>query len=77
MIVDGKKIRHGGVAIVKAVNGAGRFLGRVVTAATSNEIPAARQLLLPQELAGKPVLADALHTQTDTARQILYQQGGD
>ncbi len=76
VIVDGKKIRHGGLEIVNAVNAAGRFLGSVVTAAKSNEIPAARQLLLRQDLVGKLVLADALHTQDDTARQILYQQGG-
>jgi len=34
-------------------------------------------LLGKQNLAGKIVLADALHTQEQTARQILYEQGGD
>jgi predicted transposase YbfD/YdcC len=77
VIVDGKKVRHGGVEIVNAVDGAGRFLGSVVTAAKSNEIPAARQLLRPQNLIGKTVIGDALHTQTETAQQILYEQGGD
>ena len=28
-------------------------------------------------LLGKIVVADALHTQTQTAQQILYEQGGD
>jgi hypothetical protein len=77
VILDGKKIRHGGVEIVNAVNATGRFLGSVVTEAKSNEIPAARRLLLQQDLVGKIVLADALHTQAETAQQILHQQGGD
>ena len=77
VIMDGKKVRHGGVEIVNAVNSTGRFLGSVVTEAKSNEIPAGRRLLLPQDLVGKIVLADALHTQDETARQILHQQGGD
>jgi hypothetical protein len=77
IIVDGKKVRHGGVEIVNAVDGAGRFLGSVVTPAKTNEIPAARQLLRPQNLIGKTVIGDALHTQTETAQQILYEQGGD
>ena len=77
VIVDGKKLRHGGQEIVNAVDGTGRFLGSVVTQAKSNEIPAARQVLAPLNLGGKVVLADALHTQDETARQILHQQGGD
>jgi hypothetical protein len=77
VIIDGKKIRHGGVEIVNAVNSAGRYLGSVVTASKSNEIPAGRQLLGSLNLLGKIVLADALHTQDETARQILQEQGGD
>jgi len=77
VIIDGKKVRHGGVEIVNAVNSTGRFLGSVVTESKSNEIPAGRQLLLKVDLVGKIVLADALHTQDETARQILYEQGGD
>jgi predicted transposase YbfD/YdcC len=77
VIVDGKKMRHGGVEMVNAVSGSGRFLGGVITQAKSNEIPAARQVLRQLDLAGKTVLADALHTNVETARQILHQQGGD
>ena len=77
VIIDGKKVRHGGVEIVNAVNSQGRFLGSVVTESKSNEIPAGRHLLQQQDLLGKIVLADALHTQDETARQILYEQGGD
>ena len=77
VIVDGKKLRHGGGEIVNAVDGNGRFLGAEVTQAKSNEIPAARLVLGRLDLNGKVVLADALHTQVQTAQQILHQQGGD
>jgi hypothetical protein len=77
VIIDGKKVRHGGVEIVNAVNSEGRFLGSVMTEAKSNEIPAGRRLLGKLDLVGKIVLADALHTHDETAQQILHQQGGD
>jgi hypothetical protein len=77
VILDGKKVRHGGVEIVNAVDSEGCFLGSVVTESKSNEIPAARQLLPRLDLQGKITLTDALHTQTETARQILYEGGGD
>jgi hypothetical protein len=77
VIFDGKKVRHGGVEIVNAVDSQGRFLGSVVTDSKSNEIPAARQLLRGQDLLDKIAVADAIHTQTETAQQILFEQGGD
>jgi predicted transposase YbfD/YdcC len=77
VILDGKKVRHGGVEIVHAVNSAGRFLGRVITESKSNEIPAGRRLLRQQDLIGRIVLADALHPQDETAQQILHEPGGD
>lgn len=77
VIVDGKKMRHGGVEMVNAVNGAGQYLGGVITHDKSNEIPAARQLLGRLDLSGKTVLCDALHTQVETGQQILFEQGGD
>jgi predicted transposase YbfD/YdcC len=77
VIVDGKQMRHGGVEMVNAVSGAGRFLGGVITQAKSNEIPAARQVLRQLDLTGRTVLVDALHTNVETAQQILYEQGGD
>jgi len=40
VIVDGKKVRHAGVEIVNAADSQGRFLGSMVTARKSNEIPA-------------------------------------
>jgi len=77
VIVDGKKIRHAGLEIVNAVDSQGRFLGSVLTSSKSNEIPAARQLLRQQDLLGKITLTDALHTNEETARQILFEGGGD
>jgi hypothetical protein len=77
VIVDGKKVRHGGVEIVNAVDSTGRFLGSVVTESKSNEIPAARRLLRGLDLLDKITLADAIHTQDETAQQTLYEQGGD
>jgi Transposase DDE domain len=77
VIFDGKKIRHGGVEIVNAVDSQGRFLGSVVTESKSNEIPAARQLLDGQDLLGKIGVGDALHTQTERAQQIVFEKGGD
>jgi predicted transposase YbfD/YdcC len=77
VIIDGKSLRHAGVEIVNAVNSTGRFLGSVITQSKSNEIPAGRQLLLKEDLLGKIIVADALHTQDETARQILHDQGGD
>lgn len=77
VIFDGKKVRHAGVEIVNAVDGQGRFLGSVVTDSKSNEIPAARQLLSGQDLVGKILVADAMHTQNETGQKILFEGGGD
>jgi hypothetical protein len=77
VIIDGKKMRHGGVEMVNAANGAGQYLGGEITQAKSNEIPAARLLLRRVDLRGKIVLSDAAHTQVETGQQILFEQGGD
>ena len=77
VIVDGKKMRHGGVEMVNATNGQGQYLGGVITQTKSNEIPAARQVLSGLDLSGKIVLTDALHTQVETGQLILFEKGGD
>ena len=77
VILDGKEIRHADVASVSAVSGDGRWLGSTLVMEGSNEIPAARELLAKLDVAGKIILADAAHTQVQTVRQILYEQGGD
>jgi predicted transposase YbfD/YdcC len=43
----------------------------------SNEIPAVQRLLRRVELAGSLVTADALNTQTETARIVVQEKGGD
>lgn len=77
VIFDGKKVRHAGVEIVNAVDSQGRFLGSTLTDSKSNEIPAARQLLGEQDLLGKILVADAMHTQDETGQQILFEGGAD
>lgn len=76
VILDGKTLRHAGIETVNAVNGTGRWLGSTLVPTSSNEIPAARVQLAKLDPVGKIVLADAAHTQVETARQILYDQGG-
>jgi hypothetical protein len=77
VIVDGKTLRHAHVELVSAVNGQGRWLGTLPVKEGSNEIPAARQLLAKVPLENKTALADAIHTQVETAQQILFERGGD
>lgn len=77
VIVDGKTLRHAHVELVSAVNGEGRWLGSSIVPSESNEIPAARELLAKVPVQNKTTLADALHTQIDTAQQILFEEGGD
>lgn len=77
VIFDGKKVRHAGVEIVNAVDSQGRFFGSVITDSKSNEIPAGRRLLEGQELRGKIVVADAMHTQDETGQLILFEKGAD
>jgi predicted transposase YbfD/YdcC len=43
----------------------------------SNEIPAVQAVLRRVDLDGSLVTADALNTQTETARIIVQEQGGD
>jgi len=77
VIVDGKTLRHAHVELVSAVDGSGRWLGTVPVKAGSNEIPAARELLAKVPVNHRTALADALHTQIETAQQILFEGGGD
>jgi hypothetical protein len=77
VIVDGKTLRHAGLDVVNAVNGEGRWLGSAVVPAGTNEIPVARTLLARLDLNSKLTLADAAHTQTQTAKTVLFEGGGD
>ena len=77
VIVDGKTLRHAGLDVVNAVNGQGRWLGSARVPEGTNEIPVARTLLDQLDLAAKLTLSDAAHTQTQTAKTVLFEGGGD
>lgn len=77
--VDGKELLSSqGVAIVSAYAvKSGRWLGSERIAEGSNEIPAAQELLRRAPIEGMLVTADALHTQTETARLVVQERGAD
>jgi hypothetical protein len=77
--VDGKELLNSqGLEVVSAYSVRdGRWLGSEPVAEGSNEIPAAQQLLRRTELEGSLVTADALHTQSETARIVVQDRGAD
>ena len=77
--LDGKVLRHArGVQLVSSFGAeSGRWLGTIAVAQKSNEIPAAQALLDRQNVEGKLVVLDAIHTQDQTARKIVFEKGGD
>ncbi len=79
VVLDGKALRGSqGTQLVGAINAqSGRTLGVEAVADKSNEIPAGQTLLDRLELDGIIALMDALHTQTQTARTIVQERGGD
>ena len=83
LAIDGKKLRHAqGGELVSAIGAeSGRWMGTVRTPDKTNEIIAARTLLEKvnqrQELSGKVVVLDALHTNQQTARLIVQELGAD
>jgi hypothetical protein len=79
VVLDGKVPAHsGGQNVVTAITSPGlHYLGSEVVAEKSNEIPAVRKLCERIDLEGRLVSVDALHTQTQTARQIVMDHGGD
>jgi len=77
--VDGKELLNSqGLQIASAYSVSdGRWLGSEAVAEGSNEIPAVQELLRRVPLDGSLVTADALHTQTETARIIVQEGGAD
>lgn len=75
--VDGKEPRHGpGDAILSAVTVPSQFyLGSALVDTKTNEIPVARELFGQLDLTGRSVALDALHTQDETARQLVLEHG--
>ena len=79
MAVDGKELASSqGAEIVSGYCVRdGRWLGSQAVGEGSNEIPAAQTLLSRLDLEGSLVVAHAMHTQTETARLIVQDRGGD
>lgn len=79
IVLDGKVPKHsGGLNVVTAVTVPSlHYLGSEVVAEKTNEIPAVRVLCERLDLDGRLVSIDALHTQSETARQIVLEHGGD
>jgi hypothetical protein len=79
VVLDGKVPGHsGGLNVVTAVTAPGlHYLGSEVVADKTNEIPAVRTLCRRLDLDGRLVSIDALHTQDQTAREIVLEHGGD
>ncbi len=78
VVIDGKQVCAGGLMLVNAVAQPGQqVLGVEPVDKKTNEIPTARALIERLELAGKMVQLDGLHTQHETAYQILYDKGAD
>lgn len=79
VVLDGKQPKHsGGLNVVSAVTVPSlHYLGSEVVAEKTNEISAVRALCERLDLDGRLVSIDALHTQDETARQIVLKHGGD
>jgi predicted transposase YbfD/YdcC len=77
IVLDGKEPRHGpGHAILTAVTVPSQhYLGSALVDTKTNEIPVARDLFGDLDLAGRTVRLDALHTQDETARQLVQEHG--
>lgn len=81
--VDGKELRHsqGGELVSLVGTQSGRWLGSARTPDKTNEIPVARTVLAQAcehtDLSGCLVVLDALHTNQETARQIVQDLGAD
>jgi len=76
---DGKVLRSAnGMELVSAYSvNTGRWLGTEAVESKSNEIPAVQRLLPRVHMERKTAALDALHTQLDTARQIVQDGGGE
>jgi hypothetical protein len=77
--VDGKELLNSqGLEVASAYSVTqGRWLGSTAVKENSNEIPAVQEALRKIDLDGSLVTADALNTQSETARIIVQEKGGD
>ena len=79
IVLDGKEPRQGGGhAVLTAVTVPSQhFLGSAIVDTKTNEIPVARELFKKLDLDGRKVSLDALHTQDQTARELVLEHGAD
>jgi len=79
IVLDGKEPRHGGGhAVLTAVTVPSQhYLGSAMVDQKTNEIPVARELFKKLDLDGRKVSLDALHTQDQTARELVLEHGAD
>jgi hypothetical protein len=77
--LDGKQPKHGGgQSVLTALCVPSQYyLGSALVDTKTNEIPVAQKLFPDLDLKGRFVSLDALHTQTETARKIVLEGGGD
>lgn len=77
--LDGKEPKHGGgQSVLTAICVPSQYyLGSAMVDTKTNEIPVAQQLFPDLDLKGRFVSLDALHTQTETGRDIVLEAGGD
>jgi hypothetical protein len=75
--LDGKQPKHGGGhSILTAVAVPSQYyLGSALVDQKTNEIPVARNLFPKLDLEGRFVSLDALHTQTETALDLVQEHG--
>ncbi len=79
IVLDGKQpAQGGGTSVLTAVSVPSQFyLGSATVDTKTNEIPVARELFAKLDLDGRRVSLDALHTQDQTARDLLWEHGAD
>jgi hypothetical protein len=79
VVLDGKEPRQGGGhSVLTAVTVPSQYyLGSAIVDTKTNEIPVARELFKKLDLDGRKVSPDALHTQDQTARQLVLEHGAD
>jgi hypothetical protein len=79
IVLDGKEPRHGGGhAVLTAVTVPSQhYLGSALVDQKTNEIPVARELFKKLGLDGRKVSLAALHTQDQTARELVLEHGAD
>lgn len=79
IVLDGKEPRHGGGhSVLTAVTVPSQhYLGSAMVDQKTNEIPVARELFKKLNLDGRKVSLDALHTQDQTARELVLEHGAD